>query len=144
MLTACAPRAQPPEVIETTRSYSIGSEVAEQRASETLRAAGFMPGRPDNGRIQVILTYEDDRGWALCDKPLLKEMGGNRRQPARPIDRTASVDVRVDGDDGSSQVDVETRFEARLLNGFTYSEFNVSCRSIGTVEALVLNGIARP
>lgn len=143
LLTACAPRAQPPEVIEDTRSYAVGREVAANQVRETLRSAGFAPTGPAD-RIQATLAYEDDRGWAWCEKPLLKEMGVNRRQPARPLDRTATVDVRVSGGQGSSQVNIGTRFEARLLNGFTNSEFDVPCRSMGTLEALVLNAIGRP
>lgn len=143
-LAACAPKPPVPEVIERERSYEVGREVAERRVGRALQAAGFPPSDPGDGEIRTSLTYEDERGWARCDAPLLKEMGGDRRQPARPLDRTARVTVQIEGDDSSSQVVVETNFEARMLNGFINRELEVACRSMGTLEAQVLDDVDRP
>jgi hypothetical protein len=143
-LTACALKPPVPEVIERERSYEVGREIAQQRVGAALQAAGFPPSDPADGQIRASLTYEDERGWARCRAPLIKEMGGDRRRPARPLDRTANVTARIEGDDNASQVIVDANFEARMLNGFTNRELDVACRSLGSLEAQVLDAVGRP
>lgn len=143
-LAACSTLEPPPPVGEVTRSYQIAPGEAEHRIREVLQEAGFAPSEPADGLIRASVTYEDERDWAWCPPRRVKDRGSDRRQLARPVDWTSTVEARVTGDAGSSRVVVATDHAQTLRNGFINWTFDNACRSTGALERRVLDAIAAP
>lgn len=140
-LAACSALEPPPPVDQVQRGFEIPPAQVESRIRAWLQDAGFEISQPADGVIEGRLTYEDQRDWAWCPSRRVKDRGSDRRQLARPVDWTSTLEARTSAGGDETQVVVRTEHEQTLLNGFINWTFENACRSTGALERLVLDAV---
>ena len=132
LLGACATA---PRMAERNVAGSTGAALA--RAGTALAGLGF--GRATSGpETLTAATQRVDPAWAVCP-PVLVSDGDDRRVMASAEARTARVTVTATPGGDATAVRVEAAFAATYRNRLRATSFERACRSIGRLEALLLD-----
>jgi hypothetical protein len=130
---AVAPPAQP---VETRRQVTTPPDVAEARVQMALDELGFAPAAPDGTRRRNSAPED----WASCEIATVRggESGG-QRDFARPQSRSAAVRTSVVPAGEGSLLSVAADFAAAYHHRYRNLPFAQPCRSLGVLEARLLD-----